>query len=266
MKLLKITLISLLFFSFGKIHAQATKMPPSIDVVYLKGGSIFRGIIQEYQPDEKLVIKTLTGSVLTFKGNQIKYVRQELLDKEGNIIHTKLKTEKAYAFKEKGKYFVFTAATLSGTSAWINQENIIVGTSLSGIAGYQFNRLLGTGLGVGVDYYYLFAGETVYPLFVEIRGYLQKKNQSPYYSLAGGYSFAFKNDNRDVLNATGGFLFYPTIGLRFGGSAHTNFTLDLGAKFQKASFTRRRNWGGINDSLRQNMFYKRLSIRAGIIF
>ena len=266
MNLLKITILLLLSFAFVTVNAQEAKMPNTIDVIYLKDGSIFRGTIQEYIPKEKLIIKSLTGAILTFNGNKVKYVRQEILDDAGHIVSPRFKLKKEYAFKEKGKYFVFAASSLGGTSAWFNQEEIIVGASFSGIAGYQLNRFLGAGLGAGIDYYYVFAGETVYPLFVELRGYLQKKNVSPYYSVAGGYSFAFKNDNRDVISAVGGFMFHPTIGLRFGGSSNTNFLLDIGTKFQKASFTRRRNWGGPNDSIRQNMKYKRFTIRAGIIF
>lgn len=238
------------------LFAQS-KQATHYDVVYLKDGSEFRGELLEYQPSY-IKIKALGGKELVFERTEVEKLIQEPIP-----ITTK-GTKKPYAFKEEGLYQAVFASFLPGTAAW--NDDFAEGYGIRGVVGKQWNRWIGTGIGLGIENYYPTQGETVYPLFLELRGYLTAQNVAPYYTLAGGYSFTIKNEEAGVTDAKGGYLIHPAIGLRLGGSAKANFTIDAGVQLQKATFTRGGNaWRGA-ETQEYKMFYKRLAIRLGMLF
>lgn len=251
---IKTIIISLILSISFLLQAQEQRI--HYDVVYLKNGSEFRGELLEYQPDY-VKLKALGGRELTFQQKQIKKIVQE-------PIRSNWKERKPYEFKERGIYKAVLGSANFGTFAW--NDDGANGLGFKGIVGYQWNRWIGAGIGIGIENYYLNQGETVYPIFAEIRGYLRKQNVSPYYSFSGGYSFTIKNEEAGITDASGGYLLHPALGIRFGGSANANFTVDAGLQFQKASFTRAFNgWNGPETS-EHRMLYQRLAIRLGMLF
>lgn len=56
------------------LHAQNS---PLMDVVYLKNGSIIRGIITEQIPNDKLKIATRDGSLFVYKMDEIEKITRE---------------------------------------------------------------------------------------------------------------------------------------------------------------------------------------------
>ena len=247
-----------LLTSFGLAAQEEVSVQEEVlyeDVVYLINGSVFRGQILSYHSNGQLVLKALGGHELTFSANVIKKVVQERITSAGK------KKDKSYAFKEKGIYHQSSLSINSGSTAW--NGNLIIGSGFQHIVGYQFMRQLGLGMGLGVDYYNIPAREIVFPLFVELRTYLNENNTAPFFALASGYSFAFKNEDRGIIDAKGGFMTYPSFGFRLGASDETNVTLDAGVKFQKSTFTRA---GWALESFTQEMLYKRLTIRLGLLF
>lgn len=54
--------------------------PQYIDVVYLKNGSVIKGIIIEQIPNEKLKIQTKDGSVFVYKMEEVAKIAKELAD------------------------------------------------------------------------------------------------------------------------------------------------------------------------------------------
>jgi len=247
-----IVLIIFCLLTTLSLFAQAKKMT-HYDVVYLKDGSEFRGELLEYQPSY-VKLKALGEKELVFDQTDVEKVIQEPIQ----IVNKR--TKKPYAFKEQGWYQAIFASYTPGTAAW--NDDYAEGFGFKGVVGKQWNRWIGTGIGVGIENYYPTQGETVYPLFLELRGYLTAQNVAPYYTLAGGYSFTIKNEEAGITDAKGGYLVHPAIGLRFGGSAKTNFTLDAGIQVQKATFTRGNPW----DTQEYRMLYKRLAIRVGMLF
>ena len=226
------------------------------DVIYLKNGSEFRGELLDYQPDF-VKLRALGGKVITFQQKEIKKIVQE-------PINGKRRTPKPYQFKEKGVYKALFGNINAGTFAWRDESTF--GLGFKGLVGYQWNRWLGTGIGLGVENYYLNQGETVYPLFAEVRGYLVPENIAPYYSISGGYSFTIKNEEAGIIDANGGWMIHPAFGIRWGGSSKVNFTVDAGVQLQKATFVRGINpWGG-PDIQENRMTYHRLAIRFGMLF
>lgn len=259
--ILKYTLfVLLLVLSAVSLYGQDELLVEEhyIDVIYLKNGSKFRGYLQDYRYGEYATFEVLGGPVLTFAAKDIRRIRQEYLKPKKNRRRSFL-AEKPYEFKERGLYVTALGGFLTGTAAWSNE--LITGLEAELVAGYQFNRWIGAGFGMGVNNYYPAAGEVVYPVFLEGRGYLRAQNLAPYYAVATGYSFAFAHEDKNITEAKGGWMLHPAIGFRLGGSLKSNFTIDFGVKFQQATFTRE-----IWDTDRREMTYKRFTSRLGILF
>lgn len=237
-----------------------------IDVVYLKDGSVLKGKIQEYKQGEYLVIQLTSGSKLTVEEEEIERIRQQLPGEElpvGSSAQSKKEKRKqrrsTYSFKEKGWYNVTYLASYNGR---VDGE-FEMGLGIQNTFGYQFNRLFGFGVGVSLDAQSLDGSETLYPVYAEFRGYFTKTVKSPYYSLSTGYSFAFKNKNQNIAEAEGGYLIHPAIGYRLGADAETNVLIDIGYRFQSATYIRQVPF---DDKLVKQIDYRRFSFRLGLIF
>ncbi|MEN0006469.1 MAG: hypothetical protein AAF798_20115 [Bacteroidota bacterium] len=269
--------ISLLLFCISLFvsvaHAQTIDPVQIVDRVYLKNGSVFQGKLLDFEYGKTVRLELSNGEVLEFLDEEITKVVQEI--ETGNValpfneeaiqesIDDKkgiLKKEKVYAFKEKGIYNVTYFANLNGR----NEGGIQVGFGAHHVLGYQFNRLVGVGVGFGVDTYSFGDGETVYPLSIEYRSYLAKKRLSPYVSVSAGYGFAFASEEDGIDEAQGGWMIHPAIGYRLGASKGANVVIDLGYRFQDATFTFVNEF---NDSREvREQLYKRLTLRLGLLF
>jgi hypothetical protein len=141
---------------------------------------------------------------------------------------------------------------------------IEAGLSLTHSIGYRFNQFLGVGAGVGIENFELGWGKRVIPVFLEGRGYLSKKKISPYYAIRAGWGFALKYDDFNITEAKGGYMLNPEIGYRFGANPHLNFTLGMGVRFQRVSYTTEWEW---NRNIQiDKITYQRIEIKAGILF
>lgn len=253
---------------FGQVQGQENiKGLEFVDVIYLKNGSVFRGNIAAYQPGEQVTIEIAGATPLIFKEGEILKIRQERLDavkkqelQKPTVVQEEKPKDKNYEFKERGWYNATYFALGSGQS----NGNVQFVVGLHNITGFMLKRQLGIGLGIGVDNYAVGTGEVVYPIFAEARGYFTPTYRSFYYSVAVGYGLAFKNDNNFVTRANGGYMFHPAIGVRFGASAESNITLDIGYKQQQAGFTREVPFTGEIDI--REVTYRRLIVRAGLLF
>ena len=229
-----------------------------IDIVHLKDGSEFRGKIIEYKHDEYLKMEILGGQVVEFPAKQVKKVVQQPYG-QAAFVPKPVRTRE-YRFRESGIYNETYINVTQGYNSW---GWWTIGLGIHHVAGYQFNRWIGAGLGMGYDGYDMDAGQHIVPVYAEARGYLMKKNISPFYSVALGYGFASKGIRDDISKARGGIMVSPNIGYRFGASNNANFTLSAGYKYQKASFTE--SWGE-NNSRTRNFTYSRLNLKLGLLF
>ena len=234
-----------------------------IDIVHLKDGSEFRGKIIEYKHDEYLKMEILGGQTVEFPAKQVKKVVQQPYGQAAYIPKApKIKTirTREYHFRERGIYNETYVNLMQGFNTW---GDWVGGLGIHHVVGYQFNRWIGAGLGAGFDGYFLGFGENVIPVYAEARGYFMQKNTTPFYSMALGYGFAGKNDERGITEGSGGIMVNPNIGYRFGASAGANFTLSMGYKLQKASFTQLRGGGS---TFKRDYTYSRLNLKLGLLF
>lgn len=275
-KSIVLCLFSLLFVA---VMAQQQKVAQT-HTITLKDGTVYQGVIKQYIEGEKLLLQLGPNIIKTIKDKDIKKLVQDGAaspnpQSESIALST---PDKMYQFQEKGLYFESNAQLMLGSSAFFNLpqngkrvNKIDPGIGAQLIGGYQINRFIGVGAGVGLDYYYLNSGETLLPVFADVRGYLLKSNVSPMYKLQAGYGFAFTDEDRNMLDAEGGFMWYPALGVRFGASESANFMLDFGVKVQKANYifqaSNAQTWWNIRDVRVQNdMIYRRFVVRTAILF
>jgi hypothetical protein len=220
-------------------------------ILYLKGGSQIEVTVIEW--DENLGIKVITlwGQEMFFPADRIHKVKS--LSKKAYNSH--------YVFKEKGIFYAMSAGLITGNNGFRNSEKN--GYTLSFSSGIRLNRLLSVGIGTSVDQYAHGFGERMHPIFIDLRSYLLPKNSTLVVNLQTGYSLAFKNENKGITDAKGGFMFYPSLGMSFGGSV-TKYSIDLGYKFQQATWTYTNQWDTRN-STEFRMDYQRFVLRFGIV-
>ena len=250
--------ILLFLFFANTLYAQEEK---PLDVIYLKNGSVFKGRVVNYQQGKQVELKIDDDRVFVFDAKTIRRIIQEGdIEKEAKQSKT-LRIKKEYQFREKGWYNTTYISVAIGGSAFDAVETDL-GFGVSTVIGYKFNRLLGVGAGIGMDYYYSGSGKNFMPVFGEIKGYVLSRNITPTYSFAAGYGFTFEDENRNIEKTKGGMMIYPAVGFRFGGSKAMNFVFDAGVKIQKGTFTYQQ-WEVTNE---YQMTYKRLVLRAGVTF
>lgn len=253
MKIHVFAITSFLLLYAAQLKAQQNDYT---DKVYLNNGSIFVGKIIYYQPNDTLKVEIVNGQIAQFLPQQIKkIVMHEVL-----VEQTKSsRSEKPYNFKERGLYDALSVDINLGRSASQTHRGI----GCQNVVGYQFNRLVGSGIGVGYDSYYLNNGESnVLSVFGEYRGYLSKRNTSEYWTFAAGYGQPLSNKNESLTNLKGSFMVQPTIGFRFGASRRYNFFADLGFRLQQIRFENNQSWADNH----YTVTYRRWILRGGILF
>ncbi|MCC6279346.1 MAG: hypothetical protein IT262_02005 [Saprospiraceae bacterium] len=206
------------------------------DVVYLKGGSVFRGTITRYDRSGMLEIETWSGTKMLIPSNTVRRVVQKCYGSG------KERKERGYTFIEQGWYHNTRVAMLFG-----DVEN---GYSLQHSSGIKMNRFLSVGLGTGVENYGPGGNTPVtIPLFLEIRGYLTKQRIAPFYALGGGWSTIGRTQRNidwwgwenNIENWKGGWMAQGQVGYRIGN----HFTTFIGIRLQRLNLDWDNNaWGG----------------------
>lgn len=246
------------FLASKPLTGQAEEIN-AIDVVWLKDGSRLTGTILKWDLERGMEFKLLTGAEITILKKDIHRVIQDVQNTDD---HGLLKSEysyaripKPYTFREKGWY--------QNSSGFIN-VSYSGGAGIHHAMGYRFNRLLGVGLGTGIETHDFSSIRNIVPIYVEARGFLIPQRISPYYALKIGYGIALKDDSRGTTKAVGGFHFSPEIGVRFGGG-DVSYYLGIEYKIQNATFTTDGfDFGGFKFTDR--ISYRRVELRTGLLF
>lgn len=235
----------------------------TIDIVHLKDGSILRGQLLEYQPGGRLRLKLSTTEV-TLDDSEVLKIVQEPVSRQ-QLRYLRRQYNQVYRFPEKGIYI----HTGFGYLPEAGENNAETGLNFQAAVGYQIQRWLGLGVGVGIDDYnvYEFGGSFV-PLFVEARGYFTSTLRSPYWILAVGHGIALGSNDDDIWgweqSREGGRMIYPAIGCRFSGKKSGNLMIDIGYKFQRARYEQMSTFS--NEVITQSLIYRRFTLRIGMIF
>ncbi len=182
-----------------------------------------------------------------------------LLDNGKTVLISAKSLQQVYNFRDRGWYQAAAVGMMPNTVS--RPGGRLNGLEMSMVVGHQWSRWLGTGLGTGAYFYRPWSGEIVYPVFAEGRSYLMKQKSSPYVVLRAGYGFAFRNRSIGIAEASGGKMFNPAIGYRFGDHDGLKLCFDLGLMFQEAAFT----YTSGTDRSDIDLIYRRLNFRVALL-
>lgn len=224
------------------------------DVVYLKDGSIFRGVIIEQIPNESLKIQIIGGSVISVKITDVtKMTKEPPFRPMGPMGHQAPPPPKERVKEERIK--VPFEPRLKG---YFFQGQLMLEAQQFGIRvvnGYKFGRFGHLGIGVGLDGV---AGSpfspqinglgrnelqgVFLPLYIYYGGDILKTKITPFYALEAGYAHTgggpgvHFDDFGGTQLTKGGAMGGLGIGVRFNTRRRINFSLLMNANFKNVTY------------------------------
>jgi hypothetical protein len=194
------------------------------DVVYLKNGSIIRGMIIEQIPNQTLKIQTVDRNVFVFQFEEIeKITKEEVPPGAFPGYHSGTGGVNKSMIKEKGFESTFEFG-LGGLLEWGSPA-----LGLYVIAGYRFVPQFVLSGGAGIEFY---EDRSMLPLFVNVRTDLVKARVTPFFAANAGYAFGWVS--YDEGSDWGGMFVEPNFGVRFNFNPNFAMNLSTGIKFQRA--------------------------------
>lgn len=210
-----------IFYSFSQGQMR--------DVVYLKNGSIIRGIIIEQVPNKSIKIQTRDENIFVYQMDEIEKIGKERTT-SNNSFKKVLNSDKSYGLIGYRGFVEFGYTT--GDDGCIQ---------LTTTHGYQLNPYLFVGGATGVNYFKE-SESVLIPIWADIRGYLSDGPLTPFIGLRVGYSI-------DVMDHEGGSGSYwsPSIGVRYMIGERTGLNLSVGYASQHRKFSYSRFSSKINE-------------------
>ena len=187
-----------IYLTFFAMSAVAQNLQ---EVVYLKNGSIIKGVVIEQVPGVSLKIKTSDGSIFAYQMSDVEKITKEEITSRNNTARSTSSNSISYPHY---KGFVDLGYTF-GVGLGNGVDRIDLFTS----HGVQLFPQLYVGAGAGLNYVYCpgysEAGNGfVVPLFANVRTDILDSWITPFIDLKIGYSIVDAN----------GFFLSPTIGCR----------------------------------------------------
>lgn len=229
------------------------------EVVYLKNGSIIRGVIIEQIPGTSLKIQTKDRNVFSFQMSEIEKMTKELIPADEPAKKEKAKFS-IDSVRPKGYCGIYEFGGLFGfTGNNASKDKNFSGDSRSRghfkfsqpfftfktVQGYQLDRKLFLGGGIGFD---VRGGQTssgvnwqagMAPVFFEVRATLKNKRIAPFISQQTGYAIAFTHDSRSGWGYTtwaetfpGGLHSETKVGFRLMIDKRAAFNFSVGYRMQ----------------------------------
>ena len=185
------------------------------ETLYLKNGSVIKGVVIEQIPGVSLKMQTNDGSIFAYKMEDV-----EKITKEAPFVSSGRKIKgKAKATCIGYRGFVDDGYTF-GVGKWKNAGRLEMTMS----HGYQVVPWFYVGLGVGIHYWEDMDFGNI-PLFADFRADFLESSVTPFLDLKIGYAFGL-NDNDN------GFYCNPSVGVRFAVSSSYGINVGLGYEVQ----------------------------------
>lgn len=197
--------------SFGQRNNQ--------DVIYLKDGSIIRGVIIEQASSKTISIETPNKKVFNYEMYEIIKVTNEPFQEEIKSSQNSNGLQSGY------KGIVELGYQLDAGNDGVD------GLKLNIINGYQINPYFSLGLGTGLRYYYKIETALI-PVFADFRVSFLNKKVSPYFSFGIGYTYDLTNNFNKV-----GWFYDPTVGISFKVSDKLIMNMGLGLEMQNINYS-----------------------------
>ena len=234
------------------------------DVVYLKNGSIIRGVIIEQIPNESIKIQTKDENIFVFKIEEVEKITKEL--QQSQLRKPATSTNSSSFNKSKGYMGLVEVEGGIGVGTWLKplpwvDDWIAARAGVSIINGYRVIPQFAVGIGVGTklfiytsdfDDYYLDVGM---PFFLHLRSDFLDRNISPYIAFNIGYNLSL------MYELFNGIFMEPTIGVGFNVGKSCRLNIGLAAAINKVDA----DYGYFNLYLRHGMEYA-LNLKVGFSF
>lgn len=206
-------LLALTMFAFvGLTYAQSLQ-----DVVYLKNGSIIRGVIVEQVPNQTIKIQTKDKNVFVFNVNEIEKITKEDEERKERSRKEAIETDPSVNNGLKSGVNFEPALLLAPVVEKSSNDKKYILTQAQVTANCQINPFIALGIGAGVRSYSF--DDTYFPLYGQFRVNFKNKPVSPYLETALGYGFSSKDsyDGGAMFNLSFGFAKRMKTGqVRFG--------------------------------------------------
>jgi len=187
------------------------------DVVYLKNGSIIRGIIIEQVPNQSIKIETADKSIWVFQIDEVEKFTKEPVQGRRSV-----SPSQEFAPREQG-FFTIAELGYDAGVGFISLNRI----RMNIIHSYQFTPTFSAGLGTG-GRFYTDSDILILPVFTDVRAILMQGPVSPYLAMGLGYSFDTSNRFEGV-----GIIFNPSAGVALRVSEKNTFNFGIGFDLQQ---------------------------------
>jgi hypothetical protein len=245
----------LTFFAFALICFSSFGQNNMEDVVYLKNGSIIRGIIIEQVPNQNIKIQTKDRNVFVFKYDEI-----EKMTKENLPIENSNNSSNMTDFKKSGFINLTEINYCPGVGDVKIGNNTIENVDYSFgfrlINGYQFNEHLSLGLGIGIDRY---KNTTFLPLTFDVRATILKGKVSPAFTANVGYAIGLGD-------VKGGLVINPQIGIKTYISKNVAYLFNIGYKLQAQEILYSYRNYNYYDTKTEKVYFQFLTLSTGFVF
>lgn len=217
------------FLLFITIGISAFAQQNYQDVVYLKNGSIVRGMIIEQIPNVSLKIETADKNVFSYKMEDVDKLAKEPMPNVA-ITNTGSETSNKNSDLKPGYFGAFDLGYGFGigeSSKGINSLNFDF------INGFQLFPYFSVGLGTGIKVWFIkdVTEKPIFiPAFVNLRGHFLKGNISPYLGIDIGYCWEVSPTTQGL-----GLLFSPTLGVSFKVGEMSRINLGTGYSMIRVS-------------------------------
>lgn len=202
----------LLFLLFTSIVFSSYSQSQYQDAIYLKDGSVYRGVIIEEVPNKSFKIKSWDNKEYVFQINEIEKLAKEIVKEDSNV---------------NNKYnAIFDFGFEMAVGEYGKQR-----LKFNFINSFEANKNLFLGVGTGLRYYF-YTEMGLIPLFVDIRTELSSGKLVPFLALDFGYSFNATDNFDDV-----GMLLSPSLGIDFDLSNSSSIHFSVGYEMQKMKIT-----------------------------
>ena len=248
MKHLKYFLIATLFFFTSIAFAQNNLE----DVIYLKNGSVYRGLIIEQVPNLSYKIQIAGGSIISVTLTEIEKITKE--PRYHSPVATEFHHEDNTAmgqhfFKHQRDTIPFYLKKHRPFTT-IEFRPGMNNASIHLVHGYKFGRFGFVGIGIGLDAVSFSRGtshgEHIFdntqvnnglylPLFIHYSGEILRKRITPYYYLEAGYASHPTNpfmSNPNNSKSYGGPIAAAGFGVKFYSKSRASFALNMNVNWR----------------------------------
>lgn len=190
------------------------------DVVYLKNGSVIRGVVVEQVPGVSLKVQASDGNMFVYEMSEVEKMTKEAsprqYGRQGNNYGGLQNLSRGYRPNGYRGFMEFGGGPGVGDYG----DGFV---SFSTSHGGQISPYFYLGAGLGFDYHIGYQAFFL-PIFADLRANFLDNNITPYFGAKIGYS---------VFDVTG-FYFNPTFGVDFALDSRLGFNFSLGYNLQSA--------------------------------